>query len=175
VSVIDDLLQRNAGYAEGFGVGDLPAPPSLQLAVVACMDARLDVHRILGLREGEAHVIRNAGGVVTDEVIRSLAISQHKLGTREVILIQHTQCGLEGLDRDAFADYLEEQTGGAPRDWTIGAFDDVEQSIRRSIEVVRQSPFILHRDAIRGFVYEVETGRLREVVASPKHGNHVGS
>jgi carbonic anhydrase len=165
VGVIDQLLERNAGYAESFGAGDLQAPPSRKLAVVACMDARLDLHRILGLREGEAHVIRNAGGVVTDEVIRSLAISQHKLGTREVMLIQHTQCGLEGLDRDAFADYLEEHTGGAPRDWTIGAFDDVERSLRRSIELVRESPFMLHRDAIRGFVYEVETGRLREVPA----------
>lgn len=163
MSVIDELLQRNAGYAEGFAAGELPAPPSLELAVVACMDARLDLHRILGLREGEAHVIRNAGGVVTPEVIRSLAISQHKLGTREVILVQHTQCGLEGLDRDAFVEYLEEETGGAPRDWTIGAFDDVERSLRRSLELVRESPFILHKDAIRAFVYEVESGKLREV------------
>jgi carbonic anhydrase len=165
VSATDDLLSRKAAYTEGFAAGDLPAPPSLQLAVVACMDARLDLHRILGLREGDAHVIRNAGGVVTDEVIRSLAISQHKLGTREVILIQHTQCGLEGLDRDAFADYLEEHAGGAPRNWTIGAFDDVERSLRRSIELVRESPFILHADQVRGFVYEVETGKLREITA----------
>jgi carbonic anhydrase len=163
VSVIEELLERNAGYAEDFGAGELAAPPSLQLAVVACMDARLDLHRILGLREGEAHVIRNAGGIVTAEVIRSLAISQHKLGTREVLLVQHTQCGLEGLDRDAFAEYLEEQTGGTPRDWTIGAFDDVEQSLRRSLELIRESPFLLHKDAVRAFVYEVETGRLREV------------
>jgi carbonic anhydrase len=166
VGVIDDLLERNAGYASGFSAGELPAPPSLQLAVVSCMDARLDLHRILGLKEGDAHVIRNAGGVVTDEVIRSLAISQHKLGTREVILIQHTQCGLEGLDRNAFAEYLEEQTGGAPRDWSIGAFEDVVKSLRRSIGLIRESPFILHKDAVRGFVYEVETGRLREVEPS---------
>jgi carbonic anhydrase len=163
VSVIDELLQRNASYSDEFGAGELPAPPSLRLAVVACMDARLDLHRILGLREGEAHVIRNAGGVVTPEVIRSLALSQHKLGTREVVLVQHTQCGLEGLDRDEFADYLEKQTGGARRDWTIGGFEDVEQSLRRSIERLQESPFLLHNDSIRGFVYEVETGRLREV------------
>lgn len=163
MGVIDELLQRNEGYAEGFEAGTLPAPPSLELAVVACMDARLDLHRILGLREGEAHVIRNAGGVVTPEVVRSLAISQHKLGTREVILVQHTQCGLEGLDRDEFAEYLEEQTGGAPRDWTIGGFEDVEQSLRGSVERLRENPFLLHKDAIRGFVYEVESGRLREV------------
>jgi carbonic anhydrase len=166
VTLIDELLERNAGYAEGFGAGDLPAPPSLALAVVACMDARLDLHRILGLREGDAHVIRNAGGIVTPEVIRSLALSQHKLGTREVILVQHTQCGLEGLDRDEFANYLEEQTGGAPRDWTIGGFEDVELSLRSSVGLIRESPFILHKDAIRGFVYEVETGRLREVDAT---------
>jgi len=165
VGVTDELLQRNAGYAEGFGAGDLPAPPALGLAVVACMDARLDLHRILGLREGEAHVIRNAGGIVTPEVIRSLAISQHKLGTREVILVHHTQCGLEGLDRDAFAEYLEEHAGGTPRDWTIGAFDDVERSLRTSVELIRESPFVLHKDEIRGFVYEVESGRLREVPA----------
>jgi carbonic anhydrase len=163
MSVIDELLQRNAGYAEGFGAGDLPAPPSLQLAVVACMDARLDLHRILGLREGDAHVIRNAGGVVTPEVIRSLAVSQHKLGTREVILIQHTQCGLEGLDNEDFARQLDEETGGADRDWTLGGFEDVEQSLRRSVELIRESPFIPHTDDVRGFVYEVETGRLREV------------
>jgi carbonic anhydrase len=108
-------------------------------------------------------VIRNAGGVVTPEVIRSLALSQHKLGTREVALVQHTQCGLEGLDRDEFADYLEEQTGGAPRDWSIGGFEDVEQSLRRSVERLRESPFLLHKESIRAFVYEVETGRLREV------------
>jgi carbonic anhydrase len=162
VSVIDDLLERNARYADDFAVGDLPAPPGLQLAVVACMDARLDVHRILGLREGEAHVIRNAGGVITDEVIRSLAISQHKLGTREVILIQHTRCGMEGLDEEAFAEELDQHAGGATRNWKIRGFDDVERSVRRSVEQLRESPFLLHSDGIRGFVYEVESGRLRE-------------
>ena len=165
MSLIDDLLKRNAAYAEGFGAGELEAPPALALAVVACMDARLDVHRILGLREGEAHVIRNAGGVVTDEVIRSLAISQHKLGTREVILIHHTRCGMEGLDEEAFGSELDERAGGAARGWSIAAFEDVEQSVRASVERLRESPFMLHTDAIRGFVYEVETGRLREVPA----------
>jgi carbonic anhydrase len=165
MGVIDDLLNRNAGYAEEFSAGALSAPPSLQLAVVACMDARLDVHRILGLREGEAHVIRNAGGVITEEVIRSLAISQHKLGTREVILIQHTKCGLEGLDEAAFAGELDTHTGGADRPWPIAAFDEVEGSVRESIERLRGSPFLLRTGGIRGFVYEVETGRLREVPA----------
>jgi carbonic anhydrase len=163
VSATDDLLRRNAAYAEEFAAGELPSPPSLQLAVVACMDARLDLHRILGLREGDAHVIRNAGGVVTDEVIRSLAISQHKLGTREVILIQHTKCGMEALDEEAFAGQLEEHSAGAAREWPIAAFEEVETSVRSSIERLRENPFLLHRDQIRGFVYEVETGRLREV------------
>jgi carbonic anhydrase len=163
MSTIDDFLSNNNGYAASFDKGDLEAPPAKRVAVVACMDARVNPYGILGLEEGDAHVIRNAGGIVTDEVIRSLAISQHKLGTREVMLLHHTQCGLEGLDRDDFAAYLDEQTGGAPRDWTIGAFEDVEESVRRSIVLIRESPFIAHTDSIRGFVYEVETGRLREV------------
>jgi carbonic anhydrase len=165
MTVIEDLLERNAGYAQQFSAGELNAPPSLQLAVVACMDARIDVHRILGLREGEAHVIRNAGGVVTDEVIRSLAVSQHKLGTRSVILIQHTKCGMEGLDEDAFAAQLEQHTGGAERCWPIGGFDDLERSVRASVGGLRESPFLLHKDGIRGFVYDVESGGLREVDA----------
>jgi carbonic anhydrase len=165
MSEIDQLLRNNERYAEGFEKGELDAPPAKHLAVVACMDARVNPYGMLGLAEGDAHVIRNAGGVVTEEVIRSLAISQHKLGTREVVLIQHTQCGLEGLDRDAFAEHLDRETGGAPRDWTIGAFEDVEENVRRSIAQVEQSPFIPHKDSIRGFVYEVETGRLREVAA----------
>ncbi|HEY1356738.1 MAG TPA: carbonic anhydrase [Thermoleophilaceae bacterium] len=163
MAAIDELLQRNEGYARDFQAGDLPAPPSLQVAVVSCMDARLDLHRILGLSEGEAHVIRNAGGVVTPEVIRSLSLSQHKLGTREVVLIQHTRCGLEGLDNEGFARELDEQTGGAERDWEVGGFADVEQSVRRSMGLVRESPFLPHTDAVRGFVYEVESGRVREV------------
>ena len=163
MSATDELLRNNEAYAAAFAKGGLEAPPTKGVAVVACMDARLDIYRILGLAEGEAHVIRNAGGVVTPEVIRSLAISQHELGTREVILVHHTRCGLEGLDRDEFAAKLDEQTGGIPRDWTIGAFEDADESVRRSIARLKNSPFIPHKDAIRGFVYEVETGLLREV------------
>ena len=165
MSASDDFLKNNESYAAGFDRGGLEAPPGRQTAVVACMDARVNPYGILGLEEGDCHVIRNAGGVVTSEVIRSLAISQHKLGTREVILIHHTRCGLEGLDREDFAAHLDEKTGGAPRDWTIGAFDDVEDSVRQSIARIAESPFIPHKDSIRGFVYEVETGKLREVTA----------
>ena len=165
MSATDDFLKANESYAAGFDRGDLEAPPRKQVAVVACMDARLNPYGMLGLDEGDCHVIRNAGGVVTPEVIRSLAISQHKLGTREVILIHHTQCGLEGLDADDFAAHLDERTGGAPRDWTIGAFEDVEDSVRKSIASIVESPFIPHTDSVRGFVYEVETGRLREITA----------
>jgi carbonic anhydrase len=161
MSATDDLLAKNESYSASFEGGDLAAPPGRQLAVVACMDARLDVYRLLGLEPGEAHVIRNAGGVVTDEVIRSLAISQSKLGTREVILIHHTKCGMEGLDEDAFAAELPD----APRGWEIDAFENVDDSVRASIERLRESPFIPAKDAIRGFVFDVETGRLREVEA----------
>jgi carbonic anhydrase len=132
------------------------------VAVVACMDARVDPYRVLGLQPGEAHVIRNAGGVVTDEVIRSLTISQHKLGTTEVILIGHTDCGLEGLDQDEFARKLAAETH-APRDWSIAAFEDVEQSIRDSIAQIKANPFLTRAESVRGFVYEVNTGALREV------------
>ena len=163
MTATDELLSNNDAYAQEFDRAGLGAPPARAVAIVACMDARLDVYRMLGLEVGDAHVIRNAGGIVTDEVIRSLAISQHKLGTREVVLIHHTQCGLEGLDRDAFAEYLEEEAEGAPRSWTIGAFEDVDESVRRSIERIQQSPFIRHKDSVRGFVYDVESGRLREV------------
>jgi carbonic anhydrase len=164
VSVVDELLARNADYAAAFDAGELDAAPALRLAIVACMDARLDPHRMLGLREGDAHVIRNAGGIATEETMRSLAISQHVLGTREIMLIHHTRCGLQGLDRQAFAAELDRASGGAPRDWTIGAFEDVADSVRASIAAIRASPFIPHTDRVHGFVYEVETGRLREVV-----------
>ena len=126
------------------------------------MDARVDPYRILGLKPGDAHVIRNAGGVVTDEVIRSLTISQHKLGTTEVILIAHTKCGLEGLDAEEFAQALDEEVGGA-RAWSIAAFDDVHSSVRDSIARIRQSPFMSRSESVRGFVYDVNTGELREV------------
>lgn len=161
-SATDRLLEKNEEYTQGFDRGGLEARPSTGVAVVACMDARLDVHRILGIREGDAHVIRNAGGVVTDEVIRSLAISQHKLGTTEVILIGHTNCGLEGLDRDEFAERLEREAR-APRDWTIGAFEDVGQSVADSIAQIKASPFLKPTRSVRGFVYDVNTGALREV------------
>jgi carbonic anhydrase len=165
MSETDSLLQNNERYAAGFSGGDLPAPPGRQVAVVACMDARLDVYRLLGLSPGEAHVIRNAGGVVTDEVVRSLAISQHKLGTREVVLIHHTKCGMEGLDEDAFAAQLDEAAGGAPRGWEVAAFTSADDSVRASIEKLRESPFLPEKGSIRGFVFDVETGRLREVDA----------
>ena len=132
------------------------------MAVVACMDARLDPYRVLGLSPGEAHVIRNAGGVVTDEVIRSLTISQHKLGTTEVILIGHTKCGLEGLDGDQFAQALDEEAGAA-RDWSIGAFDDVTTSVGDSVARIKESPFLTRSESVRGFVYDVDSGELREV------------
>ncbi len=126
------------------------------------MDARVDPYRILGLELGDAHVIRNAGGVVTDEVIRSLTISQHKLGTTEVVLIGHTSCGLEGLDGDEFASTLDEETG-QPRDWSIGAFEDVEESVSQGVERIKSNPFLTRAESVRGFVYDVNTGALREV------------
>jgi carbonic anhydrase len=126
------------------------------------MDARVDPYRLLGLDLGDAHVIRNAGAVVTEEVIRSLAISQHKLGTTEVVLIGHTRCGLEGLDGDEFAAKLDEETR-QPRDWSIGAFEDVNQSVRDGVERIKASPFIPNKDSVRGFVYDVNTGALKEV------------
>jgi carbonic anhydrase len=136
--------------------------PSRQLAIVTCMDCRLDLGAALGLEPGEAHVLRNAGGVVTEDTIRSLAISQRKLGTREVMLIHHTDCGMEKLSDEGFRIELEETTGVVP-EFPIGAFDDVEDSVRESVERVRHSPFIPHREAVRGYVYDVDTHQLREV------------
>lgn len=161
---IDAVLAANELYAQQFAVQnrDLPAPPSKKLAIVACMDARIRVHELLGLREGDAHVIRNAGGVVTDDTIRSLAVSQRKLGTQSVMVIQHTQCGMNGLDEEAFRSELARDAGAEP-DWPIGAFPDLEQSVRESVERLSSSPYLLHRDAVRGFVYDVRSGRLREV------------
>jgi carbonic anhydrase len=139
-----------------------PAQPRRKLAVVACMDARLDPTRALGLEQGDAHVIRNAGGIVTEDVLRSLAISQHLLGTEEVVLIQHTDCGMLKVTDEELAERLEAQTGRRP-EWRAHAFSDLEQSVRDGIERVRTNPFVPRRDSVRGFVYEVETGRLREV------------
>ena len=161
MSVIDELVQNNRRYAEGFDKADLPAPPSTGVAIVACMDARFH-DRALGLEEGEAHVIRNAGGVITADEIRSLSISQHQLGTREIMLIHHTGCGLLSFSDDEFSAKLEQETGERPA-WSPEAFDDLEGSVRESVRRIKASPFIPHKDSIRGFVYEVETGRLREV------------
>jgi carbonic anhydrase len=162
VSTTDELLRNNQGYAASFSAGDLPMPPAAQVAVVACMDARLNVYGVLGLREGDAHVIRNAGGVVTDDVIRSLTISQRLLGTREVILVHHTDCGmLTFKDDDAKAD-IEAETGLRPP-FALEAFPDLEQDVRQSIARIKASPFVPRKDAVRGFVYDVRTGKLQEV------------
>ncbi len=161
---IEELLARNERYAYSMADQHLGAEPSLRVAVVACMDARLDVFTALGLGEGEAHVIRNAGGVVTDDVIRSLAISQRKLGTREVMLLHHTRCGMEGLDEDAFRAELEADAG-TPPPFAIRSFADVDADLRDSILRLRDSELLPHREAVRGFVYDVDTHRLREVTA----------
>jgi len=163
MSATDELLANNERYAADFDKGDLPLPPAKKVAVVACMDARLIPTRVLGLEEGDAHVIRNAGGVITDDEIRSLAISQHLLGTEEIILIHHTDCGMLTFSDEQFKAQLEEATGEQPA-WDSEAFSDLEGDVRQSLERVTSSPFIPNKDSIRGFVYEVESGRLREVV-----------
>ncbi|HKN97647.1 MAG TPA: carbonic anhydrase [Pseudonocardiaceae bacterium] len=163
MSVTDELLANNARYAENFS-GPLPMPPGRHVAVVACMDARLDVYRLLGLAEGEAHVIRNAGGAVTDDAIRSLAISQRLLGTTEIILIHHTDCGMLTFADDKFRADIQADTGIRPT-WAAEAFGDLEADVRQSIARVRSSPFLPHADAVRGFVFDVATGRLNEVTA----------
>jgi carbonic anhydrase len=162
MSVTDELLSNNAAYAEGFTKGDLPMPPARKTAVVACMDARMETGVMLGLKEGDAHVIRNAGGVVTDDVIRSLAISQRLLGTREVVVIHHTDCGMLTFKDEDVARQIAEDTGYRPP-FALCAFDDLERDVRESLARIRNSEFLLHRDQVRGFVYEVESGRLREV------------
>lgn len=165
MSVTDDLLKNNEEYARNFDKGDLPLPPAKGVAVVACMDARLDVHGMLGLELGDAHVIRNAGGVITDDEIRSLAISQRLLGTREIVLIHHTDCGMLTFSDDEVADQIEADTGVRPP-FALESFGDLEGNVRESMERIKTNPFIPHKDAVRGFVYEVETGRLREVPAA---------
>ena len=162
MTVTDELLRNNEAYAASFEHGDLPLPPGKKLAVVACMDARLDVHAILGLAPGDAHVIRNAGGVVTDDEIRSLAISQRLLGTEEIILIHHTDCGMLTFTDDAFKRSIQDETGVKP-EWAAESFPDLDEDVRQSIGRINASPFVPKKDAIRGFVYEVESGRLREV------------
>jgi len=160
--VTDALLANNESFAASFDQADLPGAPILKLAVVACMDARIDPIRLLGLKPGDAHVLRNAGGVVTDDVLRSLAISQNLLRTEEIIVIQHTRCGLLTFTDEEFARRLELETGSRPQ-WHAHTFTDLEQNVRDSIAHIREDPFIPRTDNLRGFVYEVETGRLREV------------
>ena len=164
MSVTDELLANNEAYAADFDKGDLPLPPGKHVAVVACMDARLNVYGILGLNEGEAHVIRNAGGVVTDDEIRSLAISQRLLGTEEIILIHHTDCGMLTFTDDDFKRSIQDEVGVKP-EWAAEAFPDLDEDVRQSIGRIKASPFIPKKDSVRGFVYEVETGKLREVSA----------
>jgi carbonic anhydrase len=162
MSSTDDALANNEGYAASFDKADLPLPPGRKLAVVACMDARLNVYGALGLQEGDAHVIRNAGGVVSDDVIRSLAISQRLLGTEEIVLIHHTDCGMLTFTDDEFKASIEKDTGIRP-EWAAEAFADLDGDVRQSIARIKASPFIPKKDAVRGFVYEVESGRMREV------------
>lgn len=161
MTVTDEYLANNAEYAKTFE-GPLPLPPSKHVAVVACMDARLDVYRILGLADGEAHVIRNAGGVVTDDEIRSLAISQRLLGTREIILIHHTDCGMLTFTDDGFKQQIQDEIGIKPQ-WAAEAFQDLEQDVRQSLRRIEASPFVTRHESLRGFVFDVATGRLAEV------------
>jgi carbonic anhydrase len=162
VSVTDELIAHARNYAKQFDKRDLPLLPRRKLAIVACMDARLLPARLFGLEEGDAHVIRNAGGVVTDEEIRSLAISQRLLQTEEIILVHHTDCGMLKFTDDEFERALERDTGVKP-DWSAQSFPDLDEDVRRSIAKIKDSPFIPHKHSVRGFVYEVETGALREV------------
>jgi carbonic anhydrase len=162
MSATDELLANNAEYAEQFDKGGLPLPPAKKVAIVACMDARVMPALLLGLKEGEAHVIRNAGGVVTDDEIRSLAISQRLLGTEEIILIHHTDCGMLTFNDDEFRQAIQEDTGIKPT-WSAEAFGDLEEDVRQSIARINASPFIPRKDSVRGFVYDVETGKLNEV------------
>jgi carbonic anhydrase len=162
MSATDELLANNATYAASFDNGDLPLPPGKRVAVVACMDARLNVYGALGLREGDAHVIRNAGGVITDDEIRSLAISQRLLGTEEIILIHHTDCGMLTFTDDQFKRTIQDEVGIKP-EWAAEAFSDVDEDVRQSIARINASPFIPNKHSVRGFVYDVTTGALREV------------
>jgi carbonic anhydrase len=161
MAITDELLSRNAAYADSFTKGDLGLPPAAKVAVLACMDARLDVHRILGLEEGEAHVIRNAGGVVTDDAIRSLCLSQRLLGTEEIILIHHTDCGMLTFTDDQVKAQIQADTGIRPP-FAFDAFSNLEEDVRQSIARIEASPFVPRKDQIRGFVYDVRTGRLAE-------------
>jgi carbonic anhydrase len=165
MNTIDSLLENNQNFAAGHAEEHLDVEPRRHLAIVTCMDARLDVFAALGLGNGEAHILRNAGGVITDDVIRSLAISQRRLGTREVMLVHHTDCGMQKITDDGFRQELQESTGIAPS-FAIESFGDVDADVRQSILRVRRSPFLPHLDVVRGFVYDVDTHRLREVEAT---------
>ena len=162
METIDELLANNDAFATSLPARHLDVRPSRRLAVVTCMDSRLDVFATLGLRDGEAHILRNAGGVITDDVIRSLAVSQRRLGTREVMLIHHTDCGMQSLTDDGFRAELQQATGVAPA-FAIESFTDVDDDVRQSILRVRRSPFLAHREQVRGFVYDVDSHRLREI------------
>ena len=165
MSVTDELLRNAERYAADFDRGELPLPPGKRVVVLACMDARLNPYGLLGLSEGDAHVIRNAGGVVTDDEIRSIAISQRLLGTEEIILIHHTDCGMLTFGDDDFRRQLQDETGIKPA-WAAEAFDDLEQDVRQSIARIKTSPFIPRKEQVRGFVYDVKTGALDEVSAT---------
>jgi carbonic anhydrase len=162
MSVTDELLRNNADYAASFNTGDLPMPPGKGVAVVACMDARLNVYGALGLHEGDAHVIRNAGGVVTEDAIRSLVISQRLLGTREIVLIHHSDCGMLTFSDDEVKAAIEADTGLRPS-FALEAFTDLERDVRQSIARIKANPFIPNKDSVRGFVFDVHSGVLKEV------------
>ena len=162
MSAVDDYVRNNEEYARTY-VGGQPSPPAQHVVIVACMDSRMNIYRMLGLNDGEAHVLRNAGGVVTDDVLRSLAISQRLLGTSEIMLIHHTDCGMQKTTEDKFKGAVEAETGIRPH-WSVEAFADAEQDVRQSIGRIKVSPFIPHKDSVRGFVFDVATGRLNEVV-----------
>ena len=162
MSTTDELVKNAEAYAEGFDKSDLPMPPGKKVAVVACMDARLNPYGLLGLQEGDAHVISNAGGVITADEIRSLAISQNLLGTEEIVLIHHTDCGMLTFTDAEFAAKLEDETGSKP-EWSAEAFSDLDEDVRKSVARIKESPFIPKKDSVRGFVYDVESGGLREV------------
>ena len=162
MTATDDLLHNAESWAENFDRGGLAVKPKLKLTILTCMDSRLNPYAMFGLQEGEAHMLRNAGGTVTDDVIRSLALSQRFLDTEEIIIVKHTNCGLQTMDEQQFRDTIREQVGHAPT-WAFGALQDLEEGVRDSIRLLRDSPFLLHKDRIRGFVYDVETGKLHEV------------
>ena len=164
MTVTDELLGNNEQYAQGFDKAELAKQPARKLAVVACMDARLNVYGVLGLEEGDAHVIRNPGGLVNEAEIRALAISQRLLGTEEIILIQHTNCGVQGFVDEDFKQQLAEEVGTEPT-WGSSAFADLDESLRKSIALIKESPFIPHKQSVRGFVFDVKTGSLREAEA----------